>query len=67
MRESEQMLGSRPGNLPPASRTHQKGRVCEAPGCDTTLSVYNAKKHCWQHAEVTFPNYRGKSLWPGTV
>jgi hypothetical protein len=25
------------------------GRVCEAPGCVTVLSVYNASPFCWQH------------------
>jgi hypothetical protein len=51
--------------LPQPSRTTKRGRVCAEPGCTTTLSVYNASDYCWQHADVTFPNYRGKRLSPG--
>ena len=59
------MKGTRPGHLPQPSRTTKRGRVCAEPGCSTTLSVYNASDYCWQHADVTFPNYRGKRLAPG--
>jgi hypothetical protein len=38
------------------------GRVCSAPGCTTRLSIYNLASFCWQHAELHFPNYRGKRL-----
>jgi len=57
--------GTRPGHLPPPSRREEKGRVCAAHGCNTRLSVYNLGSHCWQHGEITFPNYRGKRLAPG--
>jgi hypothetical protein len=53
---------TRPGNLPPPSKAGEDGRRCSAPGCGTRLSVYNAMDHCWQHAEVVFPNHRGKRL-----
>ncbi len=56
------MKGTRPGHLPPASRTVDEGRVCAHPGCRTKLSIYNAGNRCWQHADVVFPNYRGKRL-----
>ncbi len=58
------MQGTRPGNLPPPSRTHGEDRVCEVHGCDTKLSRYNPAARCWQHAEVVFPTYRGKRLYP---
>ena len=58
------MQGTRPGKLPPPSRTHGEDRVCEVPGCATTLSRYNPAKRCFQHAEVVFPSYRGKRLAP---
>ena len=54
--------GSRPGHLPAPSRALEKGRVCAHDGCRTTLSVYNESAFCWQHADVIFPNYRGKRL-----
>ena len=59
------MNGSRPGHLPAPQVTQAQGRVCAHPGCETHLSVYNPRRHCWQHAEVVFPNYRGKRLSTG--
>jgi hypothetical protein len=59
------MKGSRPGKLPPLSQTSRGGRVCSAPGCETKLSIYNLDHLCWQHADLVFPNYRGKRLAPG--
>jgi len=58
------MQATRPGKLPPASRTHGDGRVCEMAGCDTKLSRYNPAGRCFQHAEVVFPAYRGKRRSP---
>ncbi len=54
--------GTRPGHLPAPSRPEEEGRVCTYPGCETKLSVYNGTRRCWQHAEVVFPNHRGKRL-----
>ncbi|HEY1331553.1 MAG TPA: hypothetical protein VGH10_08785 [Actinomycetota bacterium] len=56
------MKGSRPGKLPQASPTVDGQRVCNAPGCSTKLSIYNLAEKCWQHADLSFPNYRGKRL-----
>jgi hypothetical protein len=28
----------------------------------TRLSIYNLDSLCWQHADLHFPNYRGKRL-----
>jgi hypothetical protein len=42
-----------------------EGRVCSVPGCKTRLSIYNLGFTCWQHADLTFPNYRGKRLAEG--
>ncbi|MFB3738559.1 MAG: hypothetical protein ACE14W_06305 [Candidatus Velamenicoccus archaeovorus] len=57
------MKGTRPGHLPPPSRTvEQADRTCAVPGCTTRLSIYNAGEVCWQHADIVFPNYRGKRL-----
>ena len=39
--------------------------TCAAPGCSTKLSIYNLGSTCWQHADLSFPNYRGKRLAPG--
>lgn len=61
------MQGSRPGNTPRRSRTSDRGRICEAPGCTTRLSVYNAKTRCWQHTDIVFPNFRGKRLAKGSA
>jgi len=59
------MKGTRPGHLPEPSRQTSTGRVCDADGCSTRLSVYNAGRLCWQHTEIEFPNHRGKRLAPG--
>jgi hypothetical protein len=56
------MKGSRPGKMPPPSPTRREGRTCAAPGCHTRLSIYNLGALCWQHADLHFPNYRGKRL-----
>jgi hypothetical protein len=53
---------TRPGHLPPPSRVDEPDRVCSYPGCETRLSIYNSDDRCWQHAEVLFPNHRGKRL-----
>ena len=60
------MQGTRPGKVPPPSREHGEGRVCAAEGCETQLSRYNSATRCWQHADVVFPNYRGKRLSANT-
>lgn len=46
-------------------QTEPQGRICADPDCHTKLSVYNTSEYCWQHADVTFPNYRGKRLRTG--
>jgi hypothetical protein len=57
---------TRPGHIPPPSRQSDRPkRTCDAPGCDTRLSIYNLASHCWQHTDLTFPNYRGKRLARG--
>ena len=58
--------GTRPGPQPEPSKRGSEGRVCAHPGCETQLSVYNRSKHCWQHADVNFPTFRGKRLDKGT-
>jgi hypothetical protein len=63
-----QMQGSRPGPVPPPSKTHAADRTCEVSGCETRLSVYNPASRCWQHTDLTFPVYRGKRrMRPGTA
>jgi hypothetical protein len=59
------MKGSRPGKLPQPSPTEEPARTCSAPGCVTTLSIYNLTSKCWQHADLKFPTYRGKRLAQG--
>lgn len=61
------MEGTRPGKLPPASKTQGEGRICRAAGCETELSRYNPSVYCWQHADVSFPSHRGKRLSPGNA
>jgi hypothetical protein len=58
---SESMYrGARARELPRANRTYSSGRVCEAPGCTTRLSIYNKWSFCWQHEPVHTYISRGK-------
>lgn len=40
-------------------KPREPGRVCEAEGCPTVLSVYNRQDLCWLHQPLKFPTYRG--------
>jgi hypothetical protein len=51
--------------MPPPSPMRSERRICAAPGCLTRLSIYNLDALCWQHADLHFPNYRGKRLLEG--
>ena len=42
------------------SRTYTTGRVCAQKDCDTRLSQYNRREHCFQHAPTRFPRLRGR-------
>ncbi|HVM12130.1 MAG TPA: hypothetical protein VM638_06620 [Actinomycetota bacterium] len=57
---SEYIKGSRPRQLPPASRTYGGGRVCAEQGCETRISIYNKATHCWAHAPLRYPVSRGE-------
>jgi hypothetical protein len=61
------MQGKRPGRMPRPSKIESAGRVCAAPECETGLSIYNPKVTCWQHTDLTFPNFRGKRLAKGSA
>ena len=52
--------GARVRELPRASRSYDRGRVCATPGCTTKLSIYNRYDHCWQHEPVHEYISRGK-------
>jgi hypothetical protein len=41
------------------SKTFEKGRVCATDGCTVTLSMYNKKKWCFNHAPLSFGRNRG--------
>lgn len=43
-----------------ASRTYDEGRVCKHAGCETTLSRYNRREYCYNHAPVRYPRLRGR-------
>ena len=41
------------------SKTYDKGRVCKHKKCDKTLSMYNKKDWCYNHAGITYGRNRG--------
>jgi hypothetical protein len=45
-----------------ASKSFGKGRTCREPGCNTTLSIYNNGKYCYQHEPMAVPRTRGKKI-----
>ena len=61
-----EMMGSRPQKLPQPTPMTKGARICSAPDCTTRLSIYNLGSLCWQHADLVFPNYRGKRLTDGS-
>ena len=57
------MRGSLPtGNARIRTAESSAGRTCAEEGCGTRLSVYNSAERCWQHADVVFPNFRGRRV-----
>ncbi len=44
--------GVRPSHLPRASQSYGQGRVCQIPGCNTKVSMYNPFDRCWQHVSL---------------
>lgn len=48
------------------SKDFGEGRVCVEKDCDTKLSRYNRRDHCYAHAPVKYPRVRGRILPEGT-
>jgi hypothetical protein len=42
------------------NRTSPTGRVCDAGGCGTRLSIYNGSTRCWQHEPARIRLPRGE-------
>lgn len=58
------LRGTLPRTTPRPGRAHARGRVCEAEGCVTLLSIYNEGGRCWLHEPVRFPRLRGRRRRP---
>jgi len=43
-----------------APKAHAKDRVCASDGCETKLSQYNKRTHCFAHTPTRFPRLRGR-------
>ena len=41
------------------NKTYDKGRVCKQKDCDKTLSMYNKKDWCYNHAPISYGRNRG--------
>ena len=41
------------------SKTYDKGRVCKKKNCEKTLSMYNKKDWCYNHAPISYGRNRG--------
>ena len=60
MEDSLTMRGAPVRPLPRPSRLWTSGRVCEAEGCGTRLSIYNKSALCWVHEPLRYHLVRGK-------
>ncbi len=43
-----------------APKTFAEDRVCAESRCETKLSRYNRREHCYAHAPTRFPRLRGR-------
>lgn len=57
---SEIMKGNRVQGRTRAPKQHDGIRVCEHDGCETLLSRYNKRVHCYAHTPTRFPRLRGR-------
>jgi hypothetical protein len=56
---SEVIQGARVLGKRRAPKAIEEPRRCVAEGCDTRLSRYNGRDHCFAHAPVKYPRLRG--------
>ena len=56
----DQVRAERITSIEGRTRRSTAGRVCERPGCETRLSIYNDGKHCSLHAPMQVPRTRGR-------
>ena len=54
------LKGKRVLNGSRAPKTISEARTCVKPDCETVLSRYNRKDHCYTHAPTKFPRLRGR-------
>jgi hypothetical protein len=59
---AEQVRGERISSIEGRTRRSAAGRVCDDPGCETKLSIYNDGRHCSLHAPMVVPRTRGRKL-----
>jgi hypothetical protein len=57
---SEIMKGNRVQGKLRAPKQIEGVRVCAETRCETKLSSYNKRDHCYAHAPTRFPRLRGR-------
>jgi len=57
---SEIMKGNRVQGKLRAPKQTEGTRVCEHDPCETVLSRYNKRSHCYAHTPTRFPRLRGR-------
>lgn len=62
---SDIMKGASIKGVTRPSREFGGGRVCSEKSCDTKLSRYNRREHCFAHAPVKYPRVRGRIMPEG--
>ena len=54
------MKGNRVTGQTRAPKADAAERMCARKGCETKLSRYNRREHCYAHAPTRFPRLRGR-------
>ena len=57
----------RPQELAKPNRIYSKGRICDEPGCESRISMYNRNDRCWLHLGLKVPRVRGRKLGTSTT
>jgi hypothetical protein len=63
---SDIMKGASIKGVTRPSKEFGGGRVCSDRECETKLSRYNRREHCFAHAPVKYPRVRGRIITEGT-
>ena len=59
---TDSIRATRPKGRLRSPKVKDEIRFCSHKGCETQLSRYNVRKHCYAHAPLRFPRVRGREI-----